>query len=59
MPEYLKQALIAEWQQRGMHLYAKGTAASGAAIPTSATAGIAPTPPTSSRSGSRAMLVTA
>jgi len=24
MPEYLKQALIAEWQQRGMHLYAKG-----------------------------------
>ena len=24
MPEYLKQALIAEWQQRGMRLYAKG-----------------------------------
>ena len=24
MPEYLKQALIAEWQQRGMNLYAKG-----------------------------------
>ena len=24
MPEYLKQALIAEWQQRGMHLYQRG-----------------------------------
>ena len=24
MPEYLKQALIAEWQQRGIHLYQRG-----------------------------------
>lgn len=24
MPEYLKSALIAEWQQRGINLYAKG-----------------------------------
>ena len=24
MPQYLKDALIAEWQQRGMRLYAKG-----------------------------------